>query len=624
MSAPVTLVLGGQKVVAPPRLFAQGLSMEPEDGELEPRGRRRADARGARAGDAHDRPRAARTPGSSYARASRASSRPRSASRSTRRRSRTGSPRSPYEQGAERRLALQGQGHASPTFTTADAKALKITERVSTFTTNFPYADYRNVNLPRAAELIDGTVLRPGETFSLNETVGERTKDNGFTEGYIVSDGIFKKDLGGGVSQIATTTFNAMFFAGLKDVEHKPHSVYIDRYPEGREATVAWPSVDLKFTNTTPYGVLIKADVRKSTPSRRRVRPRCRCTPPSTGGSPAATARAPTTGRPQVRYLQDADCEEASGTSGFSVERLPYLPRRSDLARCCARRSSTPTTSPATPSAAVRRRSRSRRTEAEAEAGAEQPRTDSGEEHGPHHQDRRRAAVAGGRGQRPGRRAGRGRAARAAGARGSPAPTTGRARRRKAHPHPVVIVHGTFGDSQNLLQRLTWSLDAAGYCVFALDYGNRGHRADRGVRRAAEGVRRPGAGRHRRGEGVDGRALPGRDDAALLHQVPRGSEQGRRPRRAGAVQPRHLQPAAAHARAWATCAPSCLQQKTGSAFLTPPQRGRRDARAGQLHQHRHALRRGGDPAHLRLPGRARTPPTCGSRTSAASTSPTTC
>ena len=58
-----------------------------------------------------------------------------------------------------------------------------------------------------------------------------------------------------------------MFFAGLKDVEHKPHSVYIDRYPEGREATVAWPSVDLKFTNTTPYGVLIKADVVKSTPS---------------------------------------------------------------------------------------------------------------------------------------------------------------------------------------------------------------------------------------------------------------------------------------------------------------------------------------------------------------------
>ena len=67
------------------------------------------------------------------------------------------------------------------------------------------------------------------------------------------------KDLGGGVSQMATTLFNAMFFAGLEDVEHKPHSFYIDRYPVGREATVAWGSLDLRFTNDTPHGVLIKS-----------------------------------------------------------------------------------------------------------------------------------------------------------------------------------------------------------------------------------------------------------------------------------------------------------------------------------------------------------------------------
>ena len=91
-------------------------------------------------------------------------------------------------------------------------------------------------------------MLKPGETFSLNDTVGERTEANGFTKGFIISDGIFKEDLGGGVSQMATTTFNAMFFAGLEDVEHKPHSFYIDRYPVGREATVAWGAVDLRFT----------------------------------------------------------------------------------------------------------------------------------------------------------------------------------------------------------------------------------------------------------------------------------------------------------------------------------------------------------------------------------------
>jgi vancomycin resistance protein YoaR len=66
---------------------------------------------------------------------------------------------------------------------------------------------------------------------------------------------------------MATTAFNAMFFAGLTDVEHKTHSFYIDRYPVGREATVAWGSVDLRFRNDTPYGVLISARVTPSTPS---------------------------------------------------------------------------------------------------------------------------------------------------------------------------------------------------------------------------------------------------------------------------------------------------------------------------------------------------------------------
>lgn len=150
---------------------------------------------------------------------------------------------------------------AEPEFSTQDARALKIRKKVSTFTTYYPPASYRDTNIGRAAELIDGTVLKPGETFSLNDIVGERTVENGFTTGTIISNGLFKEDLGGGVSQMATTTFNAAFFAGLKDIEHKPHSVYIDRYPVGREATVAWGAVDLRFQNDTPYGVLIDATV---------------------------------------------------------------------------------------------------------------------------------------------------------------------------------------------------------------------------------------------------------------------------------------------------------------------------------------------------------------------------
>jgi vancomycin resistance protein YoaR len=168
---------------------------------------------------------------------------------------------------AERTVSVQLTGDKAE-FSTQDAKNLQIKQVTGQFTTHFPYAPYRNINIGRAAALMNGTLLKPGETFSLNQIVGERTKANGFTEGYIIKDGRFRKELGGGVSQSATTTFNAMFFAGLKDVEHKPHGLFIDRYPAGREATVAWPSLDLKFQNDTKYGVLVQAYIVKGTPSR--------------------------------------------------------------------------------------------------------------------------------------------------------------------------------------------------------------------------------------------------------------------------------------------------------------------------------------------------------------------
>ena len=155
-----------------------------------------------------------------------------------------------------------------PEFTTADAKKLNIKERVSQFTTYFPYAEYRNINQGRAAQLIDGTIIEPGETFSMNDTVGERTAANGFTKGTIISGGVFREELGGGVSQVATTTYNAAFFAGMDDVEHHPHAFYLDRYPMGREATLYYGSLDLRFKNSTKHGVLINAWVNRSTPGR--------------------------------------------------------------------------------------------------------------------------------------------------------------------------------------------------------------------------------------------------------------------------------------------------------------------------------------------------------------------
>ncbi len=206
-----------------------------------------------------------------------------------------------------------------PGLTTREARALGVREKVSEFTTYYPYAEYRNVNIGRAAELIDGTLLQPGETFSLNDTVGERTRENGFTEGFIISDGIFKEDLGGGVSQMATTTFNAMFFAGLEDVEHKPHSFYIDRYPVGREATVAWGAVDLQFRNDTEHGVLVDAEVTPSTPSAQGV-VTVRMYSTKVWDIETTTSGRYDYAAPATRTLDTPDCYPNTGYAGFSVD----------------------------------------------------------------------------------------------------------------------------------------------------------------------------------------------------------------------------------------------------------------------------------------------------------------
>ncbi len=208
---------------------------------------------------------------------------------------------------------------AEPELTTADARKLGVTEKVSAFTTNFPYASYRNVNLSRAASLVNGTILEPGETFSLNDTVGERTAKNGFTQGFIISNGVFQEDFGGGVSQVATTLFNAAFFAGLEDVEHKPHSFYIDRYPVGREATVAWGSVDLRFKNTTPYGVLIQADVDKSSPSRQGAMHVSMWSTKYWDIKAGQSGRYNTTA-PRTRRLRGPECVPNDGYGGFDID----------------------------------------------------------------------------------------------------------------------------------------------------------------------------------------------------------------------------------------------------------------------------------------------------------------
>jgi vancomycin resistance protein YoaR len=147
---------------------------------------------------------------------------------------------------------------SEPEVDTALAESLGVRRQVSEFTTYYP-SDFpgRLTNIHRAADLMEGTLVLPGDVFSFNETVGERTEERGFAAGFIIDDGRLEVDFGGGVSQLATTTFNAAYFAGLQIVEHNPHSFYISRYPEGRESTVAWGYKDLRFRNDSPHGVFI-------------------------------------------------------------------------------------------------------------------------------------------------------------------------------------------------------------------------------------------------------------------------------------------------------------------------------------------------------------------------------
>lgn len=142
-------------------------------------------------------------------------------------------------------------------FGTAWAEELGIEERVATFTTNYTPGQSRVTNIRLIAELTQGVILMPGETFSLNEHVGQRTRDKGFVPAGTIVNGHLVDSVGGGISQFATTLFNAAFFGGLEFEAYQSHSIYFSRYPYGREATISWPAPALIIENPSPYPVLI-------------------------------------------------------------------------------------------------------------------------------------------------------------------------------------------------------------------------------------------------------------------------------------------------------------------------------------------------------------------------------
>jgi vancomycin resistance protein YoaR len=163
------------------------------------------------------------------------------------------------------RAAVRAGAHTATVPTTKQHAAVsrsaarKIDHLIGTFTTYHPAGQPRVVNIHRIADAIDGTVIAPGTAFSLNALAGERTKAKGYVEAPFIAGNKIEPSIGGGVSQFSTTMYNAAYFAGLQIDAAQSHSLFIDRYPAGRETTLNWPTIDLRWTNDTDVPVLVRA-----------------------------------------------------------------------------------------------------------------------------------------------------------------------------------------------------------------------------------------------------------------------------------------------------------------------------------------------------------------------------
>ena len=147
-----------------------------------------------------------------------------------------------------------------PDLPTNRAEQQRPTHLLGTFTTYYQAGQTRVANIQLLADVIDGAMVLPGEQFSINGISGERSCDKGYEPAGTIVRGELVDTCGGGTSQFGTTTFNAAFFAGVQLDQWKAHSWYISRYPMGREATLDYPHLDVRFTNTTDGPILVKTD----------------------------------------------------------------------------------------------------------------------------------------------------------------------------------------------------------------------------------------------------------------------------------------------------------------------------------------------------------------------------
>ena len=166
----------------------------------------------------------------------------------------------------EKRLATVGLTALAADLTTKEAKALGITEKIASFTTDMGDSSANRIwNVHLLGNYLDGTIVRAGETFSYNDVVGPRTVERGFREGQMIWGGVLIPSIGGGVCQTATTIFNTAFEAGLPILARTNHAFYISHYPMGRDATVSWGGPELVFRNDLKHAILMKVSYTDAT-----------------------------------------------------------------------------------------------------------------------------------------------------------------------------------------------------------------------------------------------------------------------------------------------------------------------------------------------------------------------
>lgn len=150
-------------------------------------------------------------------------------------------------------------GFIEPEVTMESLEQYMFKDVLASYSTNHVYNPPRTNNLVLACQAIDGTILRPGETFSFNQIVGERTADKGYQAAAVYSGGATVNELGGGVCQVASTIYYCALYADLEIVERSAHMFLVDYVPPGMDATIYWGSLDFKFRNNTDYPIRIDA-----------------------------------------------------------------------------------------------------------------------------------------------------------------------------------------------------------------------------------------------------------------------------------------------------------------------------------------------------------------------------